>query len=507
MQALMEHGLDDGDIHDLASGAPFARKFAERGDLGAEIARVRTKHDGSIANRITARPAPINNPPVDPDLVKMNARYAVVRIGGKTRVVFMEESPGHPGSKVPIYCSLPDFRAFHENPKKWIEINGKSKLVGLGTWWIRNEHRRQYERVVFDPGAAPNPDALNLWAGFPVEPDDSGDCSLYLAHATNVICSGNDEHATYLLDYLAWGVQNPGTRPEVAVVLRGDEGTGKGVLVHAYGSLFGAHYVHVSQPGHLVGNFNSHLQQARVLFADEAFFAGDPRHNGVLKALITEPQIKIEPKGIDVISVPNMLMVFMASNNDWVVPAGASARRYFVVDVSDARKQHLAYFEAINKQLDNGGRAALLDFLLNRDLTNFNIRAVPQTQALADQKARSRRGVDLLVELLASEGVLPNAHAAYPAVTVTSGEEKGDGFWPAARKLVPELKHLNTRVIGRVLKSDWGCKPWESHGRSGLEFPPLCELRAAFERKHGKQEWDSKRTMWGEIIRYAHEPS
>ena len=137
---------------------------------------------------------------------------------------------------------LADFRAFHENRKKFIEVNGKPKQVGLGTWWLRHEHRQQYERVVFDPGAAPNPDVLNLWRGFAVEPDDSRSCSLFLAHITDDICSGNDEHATYLLDLLAWGVQNPGKRAEVAVVLRGDEGTGKGKMVHSYGALFGSHY-------------------------------------------------------------------------------------------------------------------------------------------------------------------------------------------------------------------------------------------------------------------------
>ena len=203
----------------------------------------------------------------------------------------------------------------------------------------------------------------------------------------------------------------------------------------------------------------------------------------------------------------NVLMIFMASNSDWVVPAGASARRFFVVDVPDARKQDHPYFEAITNQLDNGGREALLHYLLQRDLTNFNIRVVPQTQALADQKARSRRGVDLLVELLASDGMLPNAHSAYPDVTITSVDEKGDGFWPSARKLVPELKQQNTRVIGRTLKLDWGCKPWESHGRSGLKFPPLEILRAAFEKKHGIQDWDSKRKMWGEDIVDEDDPS
>ena len=52
---------------------------------------------------------------------------------------------------------------------------------------------------------------------------------------------------------------------------------------------------------HLVGHFNAHLQHCSVLFADEAFFAGDRSHESVLKGLITEETLLIEPKGVDFI--------------------------------------------------------------------------------------------------------------------------------------------------------------------------------------------------------------
>ena len=57
----------------------------------------------------------------------------------------------------------------------------------------------------------------------------------------------------------------------------------------------------------------------------------------------------------------------------------------------------------------SGGYGALLHTLLNRDLSKVNIREVPQTEALAEQKAWSRRGPDALVEWVAHEGVLPCA--------------------------------------------------------------------------------------------------
>jgi hypothetical protein len=484
MCKLFEAGFSDGDVLAVADGAPFARKFWTRGDLPAEIGRVRGRWNEAQAKR--AATAATGS---DDALDAMNARFAVVRVGGRTRVMALEKDPARRGALVPTYSTIPDFKAFHDRDRiEIVDGNGEVKRLPKGSWWIKSERRRQYEAVVFEPGAEEDPAKFNLWRGFTVEPIE-GDCSLYLAHLTDNVCRGDDEHASYLLDYLAFGVQHPGERAEVAVVLKGGEGTGKGMAVNPYGSLFGPHYLHISQPGHLTGHFNAHLQLTRVLFADEALFAADPRHAGPLKALITEDTILIEPKGLDTYTVRNCLMVFMASNEAWVVPAGADARRFFVLEVSEARKQDHRYFAAIAAELDAGGREALLWYLLNRDLADFNIRAAPLTEALADQKAHSRKGIDLLVEMLATEGKLPAARMGFPHITITSGEHSGGGFYPAARKCAPDLKRVSSIVIKRTLRKEWGCSEWRSSTQAGIAFPPLVELRARFDRKHGVQEW------------------
>ena len=54
----------------------------------------------------------------DRDLAEMNVRYAVVKIGGKTRVVSLEDNPVFPGCKVPVFSTIPDFCAFHAKYKK-----------------------------------------------------------------------------------------------------------------------------------------------------------------------------------------------------------------------------------------------------------------------------------------------------------------------------------------------------------------------------------------------------
>jgi hypothetical protein len=43
----------------------------------------------------------------DPDLAAMNSKYAVVKVGGKTRVVSLEDSASYPGSKVPVFSTIP----------------------------------------------------------------------------------------------------------------------------------------------------------------------------------------------------------------------------------------------------------------------------------------------------------------------------------------------------------------------------------------------------------------
>jgi len=189
-------------------------------------------------------------------------------------------------------------------------------------------------------------------------------------------------------------VQNPASPGHTAVVLRGNQGVGKGFLARTFGKLFGRHFLAVSNSQHLTGNFNAHLRDCVALFCDEAFFAGDKKNYGTLKSLVTEDSFMVEPKGVDQEMVANCLHIMMASNEDWVVPAGYKERRFCVLDVSEAHMQDGAYFRKIAKAMKDGGYASLLAFLLAYDLSEFNIRNLPQTQALQDQKMHSFEPVE-----------------------------------------------------------------------------------------------------------------
>jgi hypothetical protein len=240
--------------------------------------------------------------------------------------------------------------------------------------------------MVFAPGRD-IAGAYNLWRGFACEAIPGRNHQPFLDHILQNVCSGDEDHFRYLERWMAQAVQNPAMAGQVAVVLRGGQGTGKGTFAQGFGSLWGRHYLQISSAKHLVGNFNAHLRDCVTLFADEAFFAGDKQHESVLRTLITEKTIVLEPKGVDAEIGPNFIHLIMSSNSSWVIPAGYDERRFFVIDVSDARKQDLDYFQRIEHMLmREGGRESLLHHLLTLDISDFQVRRAPQTAALAEQK-------------------------------------------------------------------------------------------------------------------------
>ena len=176
-----------------------------------------------------------------------------------------------------------------------VDKEGNPTFKQVANVWLRHSERRQYiHGVVFDPSGREVQDGvLNLWEGYAVKPVP-GDWSLLRNHIGRIICDGDRVRFSYLMGWMARMLQFPAEQGEVAVVLKGGEGTGKGTLANALLHIIGHHGFAISNAKHLIGNFNGHLRDAIFLFADEAFFAGDKTHVGTLKSLITEPYLTVE---------------------------------------------------------------------------------------------------------------------------------------------------------------------------------------------------------------------
>lgn len=438
--------------------------------------------------------------PPEMDLIdQMNERYAVLNDGGKFRVVQWAHDPVLKRDYL-IKSGKNDFLDFMGN--RIVETaNGATPL---GRYWLMSSRRLSYDGVIFDP-SRDHEGYLNLWKGWAVTPK-KGDWSLLQDLILEVLCSGNQKHADYVMNWLAYMVQHPSKPAEVALCFRGDKGTGKGTLGRAVKDLAGPQGLHIASPEHLTGRFNSHLQNVICLFADEAFWAGDKSGESKLKALVTEPTITIEGKGVDVVTAKNLIHIIMASNSDWVVPAGMDGeRRFAVFEVSAKRRGDHAYFKALNEQLENGGREAMLFDLMTRDIEGWAPRNdVPQTAALLAQKLTSMDATEKWWLDVLTRGHLPGAPGVnweegpvsvikekvmnhltlyYKMKNARPYEQYGQpqslGSWLS--KMVPDIS--NTQV--KPADDDFETVPPPSGKCSAWKFPPLEKCRKAFTDKMG----------------------
>ena len=313
-------------------------------------------------------------------LPKMLREWAFVHVEGSARVI-REDINKH--NNIVLY-KLEDLKKEHMNCRV-LSGDEKPKLVNLVDMWLEHPDRRTYAAgLTFAPDMQIL-ERYNLWRGWSVEAEE-GDVEPWLDFVTNVLADGNEAYANYIIAWAAQMVQKPMTKVGVGLVLRGRKGTGKTKFGELLGGLVKAHHKIVSRAEHVTGNFNRHLEDTLLLQADEAYWAGAKASEGALKDLLTNPNITIERKGVDAYTAPNYTRILFTSNEEFVVPASLDERRFAVFDVGNSRKQDSEYFAALDNWYNSGGAEALLHYLRNFNLTNINLRLVPQTDALTDQK-------------------------------------------------------------------------------------------------------------------------
>lgn len=425
----------------------------------------------------------------------LNRKHCVLlQEGGKTRVLSWEDGEG--GGIIPVLQTFKDFENRYCNQSESVDkvsANGKpfTAQVPLGKWWLEHPSRRQYISLKFDPKKPSEFDGyLNLWQGWGVEPR-KGDWSVMKRHILEVLASGNQSYADYIMNWMAWSFQNPDKPAGVALVFKGKRGTGKGIFGTSLCRIFGAHSMQVSSSHRLTGNFNAHLRTTCLLFADEAMGVADKKAESVLKTMITEPMMAVERKGLDVITAKNYLHIVMASNEQWVIPAGQEERRFAVFEVSDKYMQHNKHFNDMSKHMKTEGDAAMLSDMLEMDLGEWNpYKDVPQTAELAKQKARSLRNSERYMYTMLESGELRAAK-----------KREGDRLFVPTRSCAEEL-NIDQRSepdLAAALKQCGGMKAIvtvgdgrneEKRRAAGYWMPPLREAREYWSRATGiNPEW------------------
>lgn len=199
------------------------------------------------------------------------------------------------------------------------------------------------------------------------------------------------ECAKHLLSWFAQRVQFPGVKINHGLIVGGEQGIGKDMILKPVRNAVGIWNTVSVAPKDIMSSFNTHVRSV-ICQVDEARDLGDTRHIDFyehLKTLAASPPdvLQCNEKHVSPYGVMNCTGVVITTNHRTggiYLPPGD---RRFYVAWSDCHKTDFstAYFDALEAFYNNGGYSHILAFLQSYNLSGFNPKAPPpQTEAWHD---------------------------------------------------------------------------------------------------------------------------
>jgi hypothetical protein len=294
-----------------------------------------------------------------------------------------------------IYC----FVAFKQHCCRWTYwgLNKKNELTKIQfiDRWIRDMTRKTYDRMTIDPtGLKPN--VYNLWKGYLTAGMAKLDpafvlqeIQLFLRHIRDGWCSSNEDELNWILEVFANILQRPESKAEVAILLFGEEGCGKGMILEFLRSkVFGKHCT--AQTGSIMldvfDRFANKVAGNVLIQVDEL---GEvhalARH---LKNFITADTFRYEKKGKDTIDIPNMATLIFTTNEAETLFISAKDRRYAMFQCAELDKVDRDYIPKFVEYLERPHMPQVVaQYLASVDLSKYT-KGINGAPRLTFQKTR-----------------------------------------------------------------------------------------------------------------------
>jgi hypothetical protein len=280
---------------------------------------------------------------------------------------------------------------------------GKDKRMTHFDAWMQSPQRREHIDLDFVPGGASIVnDHINIWQKWAVTPK-SGDASPWSALLDHLFGAGTSERC-WFEQWCAYPIQNPGAKLHAAVVIWStQEGVGKTLIAQTVGKLYGNHFRTITGKM-LRSKYNGWAHDALMVLGEEKD-CDQRADTEMMKTLVTGDVIQIEEKYRTSFECGNRMNFIFTSNHPDAFHLAEGDRRHFVWSVAAAAKE-AAFYDTYGAWLKSeAGLSALMDHLLNLDLTGFDPHArPPMTRAKLDMIERSKSDLDLwLTDALTDE--------------------------------------------------------------------------------------------------------
>jgi len=307
----------------------------------------------------------------------------------------------------PIYVRATDREVLPYTPKECSDLlktwkferltkKGEPEEIDFFSVWSKDNTKRTYKRIGFYPDASECPvDVYNCFMKAEASFLPSGETVDLepILHHIRVMAGNETIGSDFILDYFAQIVQYPAVLMGIAILLYGDQGVGKDIIVNWFGeSVLGLHqYYMIGKASKCFGTFNSDLEGKLLIHCDEVDRKTTHENADDLKRMITCGRIRIEGKGRDAKSnVKSFCRFFFTTNNMNALKVEDSNRRYAVFRSSEEHICDASYFNRLTEYMKRPEVIrAFYDFLMARDISKFHHTNIPKNELYREMKRSS----------------------------------------------------------------------------------------------------------------------
>lgn len=246
---------------------------------------------------------------------------------------------------------------------------------------IKNKYLPNEPLLVPIKGGYENQYFLNTYIQPSITPNSEVlDCSLFLEFMERQFRVR--EERNMVLALMAANIRQPQKKIRLALLLRGQQGTGKGVLMdHVWGALCGGNYMKC-KCSDVVARFNSFLASKTLICIDE-LYGSSKKNADKLKTPITEEKINVEIKGEERLPADNYSFIVATTNEHCPVYLEEGDRRWFVPEFSTHLVNQKETQEFIENRfmpwLNDSGLQSIRNYLEQYKLDSYNLNIAMDT--------------------------------------------------------------------------------------------------------------------------------
>lgn len=248
------------------------------------------------------------------------------------------------------------------------------KPVSAAAAWLKWPLRTEAAKLTYAPGKESfingNMVLFNTWEGWGVQPK-KGDVKPFLKLVDHIFTGAEPAAKEWFLRWCAYPFQYPGVKMFSSVVVHGiRHGTGKSLIGYTLGRIYGKNFTELSQLD-IHNKFNEWAESKQFVLGDDVTGSNKRADADFLKKMITQREIRLNPKHVRSYVVPDCINYYFTSNQPDAFFIEDDDRRFFIHEVLVGALPEEFYME-YDLWLDTGGSAAIFDYLLQLDLGNFN---------------------------------------------------------------------------------------------------------------------------------------